>query len=282
MADLRGARVSEEKNVSIPDKDFEQLRDFIYNLCGMYFHSTKKYFLESRITRRMEGTGTKTYQDYYQLLKSLRGAEEMKFLMDEITTNETYFFREPRHFAFLGERILATYETQRPFRVWSAACSSGEEPYSVAMLLAERLGTRPWEVLGSDISTRVLEQARAGVYPMERAEKIPPPYLKRYCLKGVGAHDGHFSIAPVLRERMTFREVNLNATLPELGAFDLILLRNVMIYFDQPTKRQVCQRLASLLRPGGHLFVGHSESLNGLDCALRMVQPAVYRKDGAS
>ena len=265
---------------AITDNELLGFSRLMMQAAGIMLPSTKKALVSARLSRRLQALGLSSYGDYLAHLQ--RDGAERQRAIDLLTTNETYFFREPRHFAFLGERILAAYDAPRPFRVWSAACSSGEEPYSVAMLLAERLGTRPWEVLGSDISTRVLEQARAGVYPMERAEKIPPPYLKRYCLKGVGAHDGHFSIAPVLRERVTFREVNLNTNLPELGAFDLILLRNVMIYFDQPTKRQVCQRLAALLRPGGHLFVGHSESLNGLDCALRMVQPAVYRKDGAS
>ena len=265
---------------AITDNELLGFSRLMMQAAGIMLPSTKKALVSARLSLRLQALGLSSYTAYLAHLQ--RDGAERQRAIDLLTTNETYFFREPRHFAFLGERILAQYDAQRPFRVWSAASSSGEEPYSVAMLLAERLGTRPWEVLGSDISTRVLEQARAGVYPMERAEKIPPPYLKRYCLKGVGAHAGSFSIAPSLRQHVTFREVNLNATLPDLGLFDLILLRNVMIYFDQPTKRQVCQRLAALLRPGGHLFVGHSESLNGLDCALRMVQPAVYRKDGGS
>ncbi|MDD4888138.1 MAG: methyltransferase domain-containing protein, partial [Thiomonas sp.] len=132
--------------------------------------------------------------------------------------------------------------------------------------------------LASDISTRILNQARRAIYPMERAEKIPQAYLKAFCLKGAGAQAGSFTLQPALRERVRFQEINLNTTLPDNGLFDLVVLRNVMIYFDADTKRAVCRRLLDVLRPGGHLFIGHSESLNGLDLPVQTLQPAVYRK----
>ena len=261
----------------LSDAELQGFSRLMMEAAGITLAPSKKALIGGRLARRLQALGLASYTHYLTHIQ--RDAQERQRAIDLLTTNETYFFREPRHFAYLSERILPRHDAARPFRVWSAACSSGEEPYSVAMVLAERLGSRPWEIVASDISTRVLEQARRGVYPMERAEKIPLPYLKAYCLKGVGAQDGQFLIQDTLRQRINFREVNLNASLPDIGPFDLVLLRNVMIYFDAPTKRGVCKRIEQVLRPGGHLFVGHSETLNGLDSALRMVQPAVYCKD---
>jgi len=169
-------------------------------------------------------------------------------------------------------------EYLRPFRVWCAASSSGEEVYSVAMVLADCLGDAPWEVLGSDISSRVLARARAGHYPMQRATHVPPAFLKRFCLRGVGDYEGTLLIDEALRRRVEFRQINLNTTLPVLGTFDVIFLRNVMIYFNHDTKQQVVARLSSQLRPGGHFLIGHSENLNGIDESLRPILPSVYRK----
>ena len=264
----------------LSDTELQGFSRLMMDAAGIMLPASKKALVGGRLARRLQALGLPSYTHYLAHIQ--RDAPERQRAIDLLTTNETYFFREPRHFAYLSEHILSRHDGARPFRVWSAACSSGEEPYSVAMVLAERLGSRPWEMVASDISTRVLEQARRGVYPMERAEKIPLPYLKAYCLKGVGAQEGQFQIQDALRTRITFRELNLNATLPDIGQFDLVLLRNVMIYFDAATKRGVCGRIEQVLRPGGHLFVGHSESLNGLDSSLRMVQPAVYRKDGGS
>jgi len=162
--------------------------------------------------------------------------------------------------------------------LWSAASSSGEEPYSLAMTLAEGLGTTPWEVIGSDISSQVLAKARSGHYPMERASNLPHPLLVKYCLKGTGSQQGTFLIDRALRNRVHFIQVNLNDTLPDLGEFDVIFLRNVMIYFDQPTKSKVVARLIPRLKPGGYFIVSHSESLNGVSDALKLVSPSIYRK----
>ena len=249
----------------------------MFDAAGITLAASKSALVEGRLSKRLQALGLASFSAY---LRHIRGdAAERQNAIDLLTTNETYFFREPQHFAYLAERIAAAQPSGQLLRAWSAACSSGEEPYSMAMVLAERLGRQPWSIVASDISTRMVELARRAVYPMERAARIPPPYLKAYCLKGTGAQTGRFAVDPGLRERVEFRLVNLNAPLPDLGgAFDLIVLRNVMIYFDADTKRAVCRRLIDALRPGGHLFVGHSESLSGLDVPLRMVQPAVYRK----
>ncbi|HEX4353452.1 MAG TPA: CheR family methyltransferase, partial [Polyangiales bacterium] len=164
------------------------------------------------------------------------------------------------------------------FRVWSAASSSGEEAYSIAMVLADVLGGGAWEVIGSDISARVLARAQVGHYALDRAKQVPPEYLKRFCLRGHGAQAGTLLIQRSLRERVQFMSVNLNEPLPQLGRFDVIFLRNVMIYFSPQTKREVVQRILSLLRPGGHFLVGHSESLHGITDSVEALAPSIYRQ----
>jgi chemotaxis protein methyltransferase CheR len=166
----------------------------------------------------------------------------------------------------------------QPFRVWSAASSSGEEAYSIAMVLADCMETTPWEVLGTDISTHVLKGAAKALYTMERARHVPPEYLRRFCLKGSGEHEGKLLIDRSLRSHVLFRQVNLNSPLPRLGQFDFVFLRNVMIYFSDDTKREVVARVISTLKPGGYFFVGHSESLNGISDAVDSVAPSIYRK----
>ncbi len=261
---------------TLTDTELNGFSRLMFEAAGITLAPSKKALVEGRLSKRLHALGLATFTDYLHHLR--QDAAERQQAIDLLTTNETYFFREPQHFAYLSERIIPHADASRPFRVWSAACSSGEEPYSIAMVLAERMGQRPWEIVASDISTRMIEQARRAIYPMERAEKIPQPYLKAFCLKGTGAQEGRFTLKPEIRERVRFQVVNLNTALPDIGQFDLVVLRNVMIYFDAETKRAVCRRLLDVLRPGGHLFIGHSESLNGLDLPLRSLQPAVYLK----
>lgn len=262
--------------IPLTDTELSGFSRLMFDAAGITLAPSKKALVEGRLSKRLHALGLSSFTAYLQHLRA--DTAERQQAIDLLTTNETYFFREPRHFAYLSEQIIPTADSSRPFRVWSAACSSGEEPYSIAMVLAERMAQRPWEIVASDISTRILEQARRAIYPMERAEKIPQPYLKAFCLKGTGAQAGSFTLQPAIRERVRFQEINLNTTLPDNGLFDLVVLRNVMIYFDADTKRAVCRRLLDTLRPGGHLFVGHSESLNGLDLPVQTIQPAVYRK----
>jgi chemotaxis protein methyltransferase CheR len=195
-----------------------------------------------------------------------------------LTTNETYFFREIKHFEFMRTQVLAARSRPTPYRVWSAASSSGEEAYSMAMLLADCMQTTPWEILGTDISTRVLAGARRALYSMERGRHIPPDYLRRYCRKGTGTYDGMFLVDPNLRSKVMFRHLNLNQDLPQLGQFDMVFLRNVMIYFNNETKREVVARVISAIKPGGYFCIGHSESLNELTTAVNMVVNSIYQK----
>lgn len=263
----------------LSDKEFDLFREMIFRRAGITMSPAKKALVSGRLGKRVQHGKFASFGEYHQHLHSKAGEAELRIAIDLLTTNETYFFREPKHFDFLRDRVAANWQSARPLRVWSAACSSGEEPYSIAMMLTAELGESKWEMLATDISTRVLERARSGHYAMERAERIPRHYLNAYCLKGVREQEGTFLIERRLRDRIRFMHLNLNEALPgDVGEFDVIFLRNVMIYFDMDTKRQVVKRLAQQLRPGGHLLIGHSESLNGVNDQLQMVMPSVYRK----
>ena len=264
--------------VVLQEKEFAQFSDLIYRIAGINMSPAKKPLVTSRLAKRLKHYELSSYGEYFQMITSANGKAELQMAVDLLTTNETHFFREPKHFDFLRQRILPQRKPGKTLRIWSAACSTGEEPYSIAMQLDEVLGGAPWEIVASDLSTRVLEKARAGLYPMARMPEIPKYYLSNYCLKGTGTQEGMLLIERKLRERVQFMQHNLTEAPPKLGEFDVIFLRNVMIYFDQDTKRQVVSRLLSLLRPGGHFFVGHSETLNGINEDMRLVQPSVYLK----
>lgn len=264
---------------SITDAEFAQFQQFIFDRAGITLPSSKKSLVSGRLAKRLRLHQLERYGDYLALLRQPAHAHELQVATDLLTTNETYFFREPGHFHFLRDEILAPRRSTAPFRVWSAACSSGEEVYTLAMLLADTLPNTPWEVVGSDISTQVLAKAEAGHYPLGRHEGIPPDYLRKYCLKGVRSHSGTFLVTPELKRRTRFHQVNL--TLPvdaALGEFEVIFLRNVMIYFDTETKRKVVGNLLPRLKSGGHLIIGHSETLNGIQQGLQPVRATIYRK----
>jgi chemotaxis protein methyltransferase CheR len=248
------------------------------DVAGIQLGHAKRTLVSSRLASRLRKLGLSTYGDYYRLISGGSDAVERQTAVDLLTTNETYFFREPKHFDFLRELLGRLRPTGQPFRVWSAACSSGEEPYSIAMVLADRSLGRSWEILASDLSTRVLAKARLGHYPQSRASQIPAAYLRRFCLKGIGPEEGTMLVDEALTAQVEFRSINLKEPFPEVGSFDVIFLRNVMFYFDSETKASVAARLTERLRPGGHLFIGHSETLNGTTRQLRAVAPAIYQK----
>lgn len=264
----------------ITDAEFTQFQRFIFDAAGISMADAKKTLVSGRLSKRLAVHQLSSYGEYFKLLFSGQHPGEIQMAVDLLTTNETYFFRETKHFDFFREQALTARSRPQAFRVWSAASSSGEEAYSLAMVLADCLQTTPWDILGTDISTRVLDGARRGLYPMERARHLPAAYLRRFCLKGTGEYEGQLLIDRSLRSKVNFRQVNLNATLPELGQFDVIFLRNVMIYFNLETKRQVVARVISALKPGGYFCVGHSETLNDISKAVHMVAPSIYRKPG--
>jgi chemotaxis protein methyltransferase CheR len=262
----------------INPQEFCQIKDWIYGIAGISLSDHKHALVMGRLATRLRHYQLSTYGEYFRLLSGGKFADETQIAVDLLTTNETHFFREPKHFDFLRKQILAAHPQGKPLRVWSAASSSGEEPYSIAMTLAAALGDRPWEVLASDLNSRVLDRARSGHYSMARAKTIPRELLLAYCLKGVESRDGTFLIDPRIRNRVQFMQINLNSALPQIGEFDVIFLRNIMIYFDIQTKRQVASRVLARLRAGGHLFIGHSESLHGVTDDVKPVVVSVYRK----
>ncbi|MBQ5947353.1 protein-glutamate O-methyltransferase CheR [Massilia sp. ST3] len=264
--------------VTLSDQEFSRFQRFIYEAAGISMSPGKKALVAGRLAKRVQHHRMASFGDYFRLLDSGSAGPELQTAIDLLTTNETYFFREPKHFEFLRELALEARQAGQPFRVWSAASSTGEEAYSIAMVLADCLGEAPWEVLGTDISTRVLARARTGHYPLERARHIPQPYLKRYCLRGTGPQEGTLLVERALRARVQFSQVNLNEALPQLGSFDLVFLRNVMIYFNGDTKQKVVERVLGPLKQGGHFLIGHSESLHGVSDAVQPLVPSVYRK----
>jgi len=264
---------------AITDHEFALFQQLIYKIAGISLSDAKKILLVGRLGRRLKAYELGTFTQYYRMLASGEHPEEVQTMVDLLTTNETYFFREPRHFAFLRDEIIRKRRSPAPFRVWSAASSSGEEVYTLAMVLAENLPNTPWEVVGSDISTQVLAKAATGHYSLARTEGIPPGYMTKYCLKGVRSHADTFLIVPELRKKTHFYQINLTHPIDaEIGEFEVIFLRNVMIYFDPQTKAKVVHNLLPRLKSGGHLIIGHSETLNGITDQVVAVLPTIYRK----
>ncbi len=258
--------------------EFRRFQKLIFEAAGIRLTAAKQPMVAGRLAKRLKKLNLPDFVSYVRYVD--QNPAEHQLVVDLLTTNETYFFREPKHFDFLRAQLLPAHPRCHPLRVWSAACSTGEEPYSLAMLLADQFSGRDWKIMASDISTQVLERARVGHYPIARTEHIPLEYLKRFCLRGVADEEGTLLVDKKLRQQVEFKQVNLMAPMNQLPQFDLILLRNVLIYFDAATKAQVVARVAGQLKPGGHLFIGHSETLNGLQAGLQQAAPAIYRKPG--
>jgi chemotaxis protein methyltransferase CheR len=271
-------KIMSATQIPLNDTEFRLLQRLFYDQVGIQLPPVKRPLICGRLAKRLAALHLSSYQQYYKHLVSDQGASELEIAIDLITTHETYFFREPQHFQYLQEHILPPLRGNAPFRVWSAASSTGEEAFTLAMVLAEHRSPKPWAVVATDISQAVLHSARKGLFSLGRGDKIPPHYLKRYCLKGHDRYDGYFLIERTLREQVEFLPGNLTKPCPELGLFDLIMLRNVLIYFDQATKQQVLKHVLDRLKPGGWLMVGHSESLQGLPLGLEPVAPSIYRK----
>jgi len=264
----------------ISDKAFQSFKRFIYDVAGIDLSDEKKTLVTSRLARRLRHYDLNDFAQYFALVEKDQPAGERQICIDLLTTNETYFFREPEHFEFLKAEVLAKWRGgNKALRIWSAASSSGEEAYSIAMTLADKLGTRPWEVVGSDISSRVLKKAANGHYPMSRIEGITKDYLRRFCLQGMGEYAGTLLLNKAVRSRVRFFPANLKEPLPNVGLFDVIFLRNVLIYFDADTKAHIARQLATKLVPGGYLIIGHSESLKGLSIGgLEVQRPTIYQR----
>lgn len=264
----------------LDDRTFQGFVELMHASVGLWFTDSKKPLISSRLGQRIQKLGLNDFSDYLELISDTRNSGEFQVAVDLLTTNETYFFREPAHYALL-ERELSSQD-HRALSVWSAASSFGDEAYSTAMLLADmqlkgRIGAE-WYVLGTDISDRVLRTASAAIYPADRLRNVSPEQLKRYCLRGEGESAGLVQIHPHLRERVRFGWLNLCQPIEYIGPFDVIFLRNVLIYFDHDTKRDVVNRVLTQLRPGGLLFLGTAEGRAPCDTPVTTLAPGVFRK----
>jgi len=268
------------------ETEFEFIRGLVYEHSRISLGADKRELVSARLGKRLRATNLATVTDYCQLLKSESDGDELAHLIDAISTNHTFFFREIAHFDFLSGTALpemkarAKQEHWAQFRIWSAACSSGEEPYSVAMLLDETIGaTWNWRIEATDISNRILERARAGIYREETVGKLETARVRKHFQRGHGPQEGNFRIKPRLQAAINFQRLNLLEGPPPFDQlFHVIFCRNVMIYFDRATQEELVQKLTRQIVPGGYLFVGHSESLTGIRHTLQMVRPAIYRR----
>jgi len=278
----------EEKIIPLPDDVFRLLRDFIHDYCGIYFDDGSKFLLERRLSRRLEQRQLKSFEEYYHFLRyDRKREEELTVLVDNLTTNETYFFRESPQLRAFSEEILPelrqTLEPRRALRIWSAGCSTGEEPYTIAMLLLESgIWWRDWqvEILGSDINQRVLHTARKGVYKKGAYRATSPEMLAKYFIE---EEKGNYRIIDKVRELVSFSYLNLLDPYKTalISNMDIIFCRNVIIYFDKEAKKKVIASFYDKLREGGYLLLGHSESLINISNAflLRTLKyDMVYQK----
>lgn len=258
------------------DKEFMLFQQLILDRLGIFLPLQKKALLTNRLWKRLRDCDLTRYEDYYKFITEKQGEAELHIALELITTNETYFFREQKHFDYLAQSILPEFKNGKKLRVWSAAASTGEEPYSIAMMLEDKCQSS-WELECSDVNNTVLEQARRAIYPDARVRNIPPNYLRRFCRKGVGPQEGFVRVTQELRDKVNFFNLNLHHGFPDIGKFDLVFLRNVLIYFENDTKAKVLERIANVLNPNGILFVGHSESLHGVTPRFTPIKPAIYR-----
>jgi chemotaxis protein methyltransferase CheR len=242
--------------------DFERVRKLLYQHAGISLSDHKKDMVYSRLARRLRATGIKVFGEYLDWVEAERGGEEWEAFVNALTTNLTSFFREAHHFPILAEHLLSL--RKRPIRLWCSAASTGEEPYTMAMTAIDAFGSfkPPVEIIATDIDTNVLNKAEAGIYPIDRLEKLSEDKIKRFFLKGSGRFEGQARVRRELQDLIEFRQLNLLAAQwPVKGPFDAIFCRNVMIYFDKDTQYKILKRFVPLLEPHGLLFAGHSESL---------------------
>lgn len=269
------------------NKTFTKFRDLIHTHSGIDLAPGKEALVSSRLAKRIRDLGLNSEMEYFDYLAADQSLNELTRLIDLMSTNVTHFLREFEHFALIEEMLKELWKNGPvPVKFWSAACSSGQEPYTLAMVVSEAAKTakvdpRIVKILATDISTQILRQAEEGIYSLRELEHVPQEWLKRYFQKAPSG--SQYEIADSIRSLITFRRINLSkAPFPMQGPFDAILCRNVMIYFDNEVRSRIVGEAFRLLRPDGYLLVGHSENLSGIDVPFRSVRPTVYRKTGAA
>lgn len=274
--------------VQLTDREYEKFARLIYEKCGIDLGNNKKDLVKARLMKRLRALSLRTFDEYYEYVANDQSSEELVAMIDAVSTNVTSFFREKEHFAFMHKTALADIIAHRrklgqsKLRIWSAACSTGEEIYTILMTVCEYPESwGGWDIkaLGTDISTKALRVAKAGCYAQDRLKDVPALLIDRYFTKQVQADTVSFCAKNVLRSMAYFSRLNLiSETFPFHSKFDIIFCRNVMIYFDKPTQERLVNKLASYLEPWGYLFIGHSESLIGLNVRLKNMAPATFRK----
>jgi chemotaxis protein methyltransferase CheR len=273
-------------NSELQDIDFERISRLVYDHCGINLHDGKKELVKARLSKRLREGDFKSFGDYYRYVNTAEGTDELVTMIDSLSTNVTFFFREESHFVKLRQILPAILKTPVKngragrLRIWSAGCSTGEEPYSLAITVCECLTDNPADIAitATDISTRVLQAAAGGTYQRDKIKNVSPGVLKKYFQLGCGRWEGHCRIKKEIRDMVRFLRFNLMETPPSDFLFDIIFCRNVMIYFDKTTQAALVNRFYQCLNNGGYFFVGHSESLTGLDHGFKYVEPSVYRK----
>jgi chemotaxis protein methyltransferase CheR len=266
------------------DRDLAAIVRLVYESSGITLHAGKRALVSARLQKRLRQTGVTSFRDYIKLLQHDVSGEELTAMLDAITTNHTSFFREPQHFDYLAQTVLASLrdrERGKPILGWSAACSTGEEAYTLAMTACQAIGEeagRRVKLLASDISSRAIARAAAGVYRTDRTADMPRHLVLKYFQKASMPQAGVLQVTPAVRQMIEFRRLNLLQPAPPGPPFDFIFCRNVLIYFDRVVQQRVIESLEARLTRGGHLFISHSESLNGLRHGFTWVAPAVYRR----
>lgn len=266
---------------TLTPREFDQIRRLAYDHFGLELRPGKEHLVSARLSKLVRALNFKSFQQYYEFLLADKSGESLTAMVDALTTNHTSFFREQQHFDFLKKTILPSLKVRPRISIWSAACSTGEEPYSIAFCLAQNLlpeELRKTRIVATDISTRVLRIAQAGEYGEERFTGAMLQQLRPYLIKPESRANGSLQVKKELRAMIEFRQQNLMQNFSHLGSFPLIFCRNVMIYFDSATQEGLVQRLSEALEPGGYLFIGHAESLSRIHHSLDYVQPAIYRK----
>lgn len=264
--------------MSLSDEDFSKFQKIMYQETGIFLPTTKKALVIGRISKRLRYNNLESFREYLNFVQDPANKKEWDIMINVLTTNETYFFREKKHFDYLLNEAKRVYNTSEMFRVWSAACSTGEEPYSIAMVLYELNPNRTPDITASDINTDVLDIARKGIYPDDRGKEIPEEYKKKYCLKGINKNIGKFSVSKKIKQSVKFHRINLLNQIPGIGSFDLVFLRNVLIYFDADSKRIVLENIYSKMKKNAKLIMGHSESIIGYSDLFIKEEASIYRK----
>jgi chemotaxis protein methyltransferase CheR len=268
------------------DNEYEKISRLVYEQCGINLHEGKKQLVKARLGKRLREGNFKSFGDYYRYVTMEEGTDELIFMIDALSTNLTFFFREESHFKKLSNiintmaKVSSKEKLPKKLSVWSAGCSTGEEPYSIAMTILEGVEAFSWDIkiLATDISTRVVRTASKGIFDKERLKNVPIPLMKKHFQKGFGNNEGQFRVKKQVRDMIQFLRFNLMEEPPRNHRFDIVFCRNVMIYFDKKTQGALVSRFHECLNRGGYLFIGHSESLTGLSHTLEYIEPGVYRK----